>query len=50
MALWLRCRDSMGGYRHLPDSGGVNAQACWIMAAFDVIAAAVEALKPKEQG
>jgi hypothetical protein len=37
----------MGGYRHLPDEGGVNAQATWLMAAFDVIAAALEVLKPK---
>lgn len=37
----------MGGYRHLPDEGGLNGQATWVMAAFDVIAAAVKALKPE---
>jgi hypothetical protein len=49
VTLWLRCRDPMGGgYRHLPDDGGVNAQGSWIMAAFDIVAAAVEALRPKK--
>lgn len=43
----MRCRHSDGGYRHLPDRGGINDQAAWLMDAFTVIANAVEQLKPK---
>jgi hypothetical protein len=39
----------MGGYRNLPDSGGVNAQGSWIMSAFDIVASAVEKLRPKDE-
>lgn len=47
--LWLRCRDPEGGYRHLPDAGGVNDQAAWLMAAFDIIADAVRRLRPQRE-
>jgi len=37
----------MGGYRHLPDAGGVNDQAAWAMSAFDIVAVAFEEMRPK---
>lgn len=38
--LWLRCRGEGVGLVSLPEAGGVNDQPAWIMAAFDVLAAA----------
>jgi hypothetical protein len=41
------CRDPWGGFRHLPDPGGVNNQSAWLMDAFEIVGAAFHASEPK---
>jgi hypothetical protein len=50
VGLYLRCRGPNGGYACLPDAGGFNDQCAWLMDAFDVVAGALEALRPKRDG
>lgn len=38
--LWLRCRGEGSGLVALPESGGLNDQPAWLLAAFDALAAA----------
>lgn len=38
--LWFQSRGGMGGAGPLPDAGGLNDQAAWLMHAFNLIAAA----------
>lgn len=42
--LWDLYRAGMGP-GHLPDAGGVNDQACWLMEAFKIMDAAERNLK-----
>lgn len=45
--MFVRCRNSMGGYSCLPEAGGYNDQPAWLMDAFDVIDAAFDAMRPR---
>lgn len=46
--LWLQCRGEGAGLATLPEPGGLNSQPAWLLAAFDVLAAAAERARPKE--
>lgn len=35
--LWRRCSGGMGGTPVLPEPGGVNQQAAWLMTAFTIL-------------
>ena len=38
--LWSQCRAPEGGLNLMPDEGGVNDQACFVLSAFSVLEAA----------
>ena len=42
--LWRAWQGGLGGAGLLPDQGGVNDQAAWIMAAFNILSAAERSL------
>ncbi len=48
--LWHRTRSGMGGFAALPEPGGINQQAAWLMAAFGVLEAAEHAMSEAEKG
>lgn len=50
MRLWRRCQSGMGGYAQLPEPGGINAQAAWLMAAFDILADADAKARKQREG
>jgi len=35
--MWMRCRDGRGGFRFLPEAGGVGEQAAKLMDAMDML-------------
>lgn len=39
--LWWLCRSSEGELARLPDSGATNDQACFVLAAFNVLEGAL---------
>lgn len=47
---WMRCRGGEFGGGLLPDGGGVNDQAAWLMDAFDMLAGAEAELRKEREG
>jgi hypothetical protein len=37
LTLWGLCRSPEGGYLRMPDEGGVNDQAAFVMSAFNAL-------------
>jgi hypothetical protein len=48
LRLWSWCRGEFG-LTHLPDSGGVNDQASWVMDAFAILAEVDAELREAEK-
>jgi hypothetical protein len=48
VSLWNRCQSGMGGLAQLPDAGGLNNQAAWLVEAFAILDRAADEQRKRE--